>query len=133
MHDLRAAILSGEGVKPFTPVTTKEGCRRKTANGGSLAGIAIARAERRMTNQRREDRHRGVVDRAMIVFRRKKLLAKVVNISPSGVMIEAEIMPRIGETVGVEFEGMPRIEGVVRWIREGRIGLDVGDQAIAIE
>jgi hypothetical protein len=134
MHDLRAAILSGDGVKPTTPIATKENCRRKShASGGSLAAIPIARAERRMTDQRREDRHRNIVERAMIVFRRKKSLVQVINISASGVMIETEIMPRIGETIAIEFEGMPRIDGIVRWIREGRIGLDVGDQAIAIE
>lgn len=133
MHDLRAAILSGEGVQAYSPVSTKEACRRKDKANASLAALAIARAERRMTDQRREDRHRGVVDRAMILFRRKKLLVRVVNISSSGLMIETEIMPHIGEKIAVEFEGMPRIEGAVCWIRNGRIGLDVGEEAIAIE
>ncbi|MFN3944056.1 MAG: PilZ domain-containing protein [Allosphingosinicella sp.] len=133
MHDLRAAILSGDGVKPYSPVTTKETCRRKSGAEGSLVRVAIPRAERRITNQRREDRHRGIVERAMIGFRRKKLLVKVVNISASGLMIEADIEPRIGERISVTFEGMPRIDGIVRWVREGRIGLDVGDQAIALE
>ncbi len=45
-------------------------------------------------------------------------------------MIESDIMPRIGEAVGLEFEGFDRLDAVVRWIRQGRIGLDVGEGAI---
>lgn len=128
MHGLRSAILTGEPASASL-VTTKESCRRKTG-GGSLASLEIAREERRATDQRREDRHWGVVDRAILVFRRKKLLVRVVNISSSGIMIESDIMPRIGEKVSVDFEGFDRLEGVVRWIRRGRIGLDLGDGSI---
>jgi len=127
MHGLRSAIQSGEAASASL-VSTKEACRRKS--GGSLTSLEIPREERRSTDQRREDRHWGVVDRAMLVFRRKKLLVRVVNVSSSGIMIEADIMPRIGEKVTVDFEGFDRLEGVVRWIRGGRIGLDLGDGSI---
>ena len=129
MHGLRSAILTGEPVSASL-VTTKESCRRQA--GGSLTSLRIARGERRATNQRSEDRHWGVVDRAMIVFRRKKLLVRVVNVSSSGIMIEADIMPRIGEKVSVDFEGFDRIQGVVRWIKGGRIGLDLGEGSIDV-
>lgn len=128
MHGLRSAILSGEAGSSSL-ISTKERCRRE-ASGGSLADLRIPREERRVTNQRREERHWGVVDRAMIVFRRKKLLVRVINVSSSGIMIEAEIMPRIGEKVSVDFEGFDRLQGVVRWIKGGRIGLDLGDGSI---
>jgi hypothetical protein len=130
MHGLRNAILSGEGGSQRL-ISTKEACRRKNGEGErSLAALAIQRSERRTTNQRREDRHWGVVDRALIVFRRKKTLVRVVNISTGGLMIETEIEPRIGETIRVEFEGFSPLEGTVRWIKQGRIGLDVGEDAI---
>jgi hypothetical protein len=128
MHGLRSAILAGEAASESL-ISSKERCRRQ-ASGGSLTELRIAREERRATNQRREDRHWGVVDRAMILFRRKKSLVRVVNISASGVMIEAEIMPRIGEAVAVEFEGFDRLQGIVRWVKQGRIGLDLGDGSI---
>lgn len=127
MHGVRSAILSGEAASAAL-VSTKERCRRKS--GGSLTSLEIPREERRSTDQRREDRHWGIVERAMLVFRRKKLLVRVVNVSSSGIMIEAEIMPRIGEKVAVEFEGFDRLEAVVRWIRGGRIGLDLGEGSI---
>ena len=124
MHGLRSAILAGESPSA-TLVSTKERCRRQ--GNGSLAAIRIPRVERRVTDQRREDRHLGIVDRAIVVFRRKKLLVPVINVSSSGIMIETDIVPRIGETVAVEFEGFPRLGAVVRWVKQGRIGLDVGD------
>ena len=127
MHELRSAILSGEPASASL-VSTKERCRRQS--GGSLVALNIPRGERRATDQRREDRHWGVVDRAILVFRRKKLLVRVVNVSSSGIMIEADIMPRIGEAVAIEFEGFDRLAAVVRWIKAGRIGLDLGDGSI---
>lgn len=128
MHGLRSAILSGEAASSSL-ITNKERCRRQ-GTGGSLTELRIQREERRITNQRREDRHWGVVDRAIVVFRRKKLLVRVINVSSSGIMIESEIMPRIGETLAVEFEGFDRLQGIVRWVKQGRIGLDLGEGSI---
>lgn len=130
MHEFRSAILTGDVKAALDPVARKESCRRRNGAGPSLIEIAIPREERRSTNQRREDRFHGVVERATIVFRRKKTLVRVVNVSPSGVMIESSIMPRIGEPIGVQFEGFERVDGVVRWVKQGRIGLDVGEGAI---
>ena len=132
MHEFRTAILNGDVKSAQGPVARKETCRRQKSAEATLVDIAIAREERRRTNQRREDRFHGAVDRATIIFRRKKSLVKVVNISPGGLMIESAIMPRIGETVGLEFEGFDRLEAVVRWVRQGRIGLDVGENAIEV-
>ncbi len=131
MNEFRAAVSKGEVAQMMSPVADKEERRRNKVES-SLAGILIPRVERRTTNQRREDRYRGIVDRATLVFRRKKVLVKVVNISESGMMVEASIEPRIGEQMMVEFEGFEPLRGVVRWIREGRIGLDVGDGAISL-
>jgi hypothetical protein len=133
MHELRSAILSGD-VKPAGgPVARKEGCRRQRDGASrTLVDIQVAREERRTTNQRGEDRFHGAVERATLTFRRKKSLVKVVNVSSGGVMIESGIMPRIGESVGLEFEGFDRLEAVVRWVRQGRIGLDVGEDSIDI-
>lgn len=128
MHGVRSAILSGESASASL-VSTKEGCRRQGA-GGSLTELRIPREERRATDQRREDRHWGIVDRAILLFRRKKLLVRVINVSSSGIMIESEIMPRIGEAVAVQFEGFERLQGLVRWVKQGRIGLGLGEGSI---
>lgn len=113
------------------PVASKERCRRH--GEATLVGIDIPREERRRTNQRREDRIAGLIDRATIVFRRKKSLVPVINVSSGGLMIESALMPWIGERVSVEIDGHERMEAVVRWVRGGRIGLDVGEGAIRLD
>ena len=131
MHELRTAIISGDVRSAQGPVARKERCRR-SRSGTTLVDIEIAREERRKTNQRREDRFHGAVERATLTFRRKKSLVPVINISGGGVMIESGIMPRIGEKVGLQFEGFDQLEAIVRWVRQGRIGLDVGEDAIEV-
>jgi hypothetical protein len=123
MHEIRSSILSGE-VKSG-PVARKS--RRKGGEGGGLGGlnkIAIKRQEARCTNHRSEDRHPNLVAESTIVFRRKKLQARVVNVSSRGAMIEAEIEPHIGETLDIVFSEENRTRCAVRWFREGRIGLE---------
>jgi hypothetical protein len=129
MHEFRTAILNGEAPASQSAGARKEKCRRQPGEP-SLADIPIPRAERRRTDQRGEDRFLDVVERATIIFRRKKSLVRIVNVSGSGVMIESNIMPRIGEVIGLEFENFDRLQAVVRWVKQGRIGLDVGEGAI---
>jgi hypothetical protein len=129
MHEFRTAILNGEAKSTSGPVTRKERCRRQ-GDEPTLVDIPIPRVERRLTDHRREDRFLEVVEHATIIFRRKKSLVRIVNVSGSGVMIESNIMPRIGEVVGLEFENFDRLQAVVRWVKKGRIGLDVGEGAI---
>ena len=129
MNEFRNLLKAGNAADIASPISAKESCRRRPAER-SLMDILIPREERRITNQRREDRYRGIVERASIVFRRKKVLAKVVNVSGGGVMVEAAIVPRIGEQVSIEFEGFEPVDATVRWIKQGRIGLDVGEGGI---
>jgi len=129
MHEFRTAIINGEVKATQSPAARKDKCRRQDGEA-TLVDIPIPRGERRKTNQRNEDRFLDVVERATITFRGKKSLVRTVNVSGSGVMIESNIMPRIGEVIGLEFENFDRLQAVVRWVKQGRIGLDVGEGAI---
>jgi hypothetical protein len=128
MHELRSTILSGES-RPSTPVARKA---RKSEGGGlgGLAKIAIKREEARVTNQRLEDRLRGIVERTTIVFRRRRHEVAVINVSSRGAMIEAEVEPRIGEKMDILFADQNRTNCVVRWVREGRIGVEFVNETI---
>ena len=132
MNEFRSALRTGELNQVVQAPAKKEGCRR-SALELSLASILIPRGERRTTNQRREDRYRGIVERATVTFRRKKILSKVVNVSGSGLMLEAPIAPRIGEKLRVEFDGFEPLWGQVCWVRDGRCGIDLGDGAIQLD
>ena len=133
MNEFRSALRNGEVNQVVRPAAKKENCRRRVAADTGLTNILIPRGERRTTNQRREDRFRGVVERATVIFRRKKVLAKIVNLSGSGLMLEAPIEPRIGEKLRVEFEGFESLYGQVCWVRDGRCGIDLGDGAIQLD
>ena len=95
-----------------------------------LAGDLIPRMQRRLLDQRSEERHSGLVDRAVIVFRGQEYIVPVINISSRGTMIECDILPRIGETITVRFEHCSPIQAFVRWVRDGRLGLNFGHEII---
>ena len=95
-----------------------------------LAGDLIPRMQKRMIDQRCEERRCGVVDRAVIIFRDQDYIVPVVNITTRGTMIECSILPRIGETVIVRFDNCSPIQAYVRWVREGRMGLNFGHEII---
>jgi hypothetical protein len=129
MHELRSTILSGE-LKPATVVARKAKTRAEGAGPSGLAKIAIKREEARVTNQRLEDRLRGIVESTTIVFRRRRQDVGVVNVSSRGAMIRAQIEPRIGEQIEILFDEKNRTRCIVRWVREGRIGLEFVNETI---
>jgi hypothetical protein len=95
-----------------------------------LAGDLIPRMQRRLIDQRSEERHGGIVQRAAIMFRSQEYIVPVINISSRGTMIECDIMPRIGETIVIRFEDCSPIHGFVRWVRDGKLGLNFGHEII---
>ncbi len=95
-----------------------------------LAGNIIPRTQPRLVDERSEPRHADLVERAVITFRSQDYLVPVVNISSRGTMIESDILPRIGEAVVIQFENCTRIHGFVRWVRDGRVGLNFGHEII---
>jgi hypothetical protein len=95
-----------------------------------LAGDLIPRMQRRIIDQRCEERHGGLVDRAVIIFREQDHIVPVINISSRGTMIEADLLPRIGETLTIRFDGCSPIFAFVRWVKDGRIGLNFGHEIV---
>lgn len=95
-----------------------------------LSQGAAARIEDDGEEQRSETRHADIVERAVITFRGQDYPVPVVNISSRGTMIESSIVPRMGESVIVQFENCSRIHGFVRWVREGRLGIRFGHEII---
>lgn len=128
MHEIRSTILGG--ADKTGPVARKSRSGGDGTGHGGLAKLAIRRQEARTTNQRLEDRLRDIVEESVIVFRRKKIPVKVVNVSSRGAMIEADIEARIGEKIDILFTEKNRTKCVVRWLREGRIGLEFLNETI---
>lgn len=129
MHEIRSSILGED--KQASPVARKARPRRDAGAGlGGLTKIAIRREEARVTNQRVEDRLRDKVEQSIVHFRRRKYVVRVVNVSSRGAMIEADLEPNIGEALDIQFTDDNRTRCLVRWIRDGRIGLEFVDETI---
>ena len=90
----------------------------------SLAGSIIARSVRRVVDQRFEARHSGLVDDAVLGARGREQLVRVVNISREGAMVTPALALRIGEPVSLRLQGDVRADGAIRWIRDGRMGVN---------
>ena len=130
MHEIRSSILTG-AEKPSTPVARKSKPKSEAASLGSLAKLAIRREEARVTDQRSEDRLPGLVEETIVHFRRKKHMVRVVNVSSRGAMIAFDADDvRIGERIDIQFADENRTRTIVRWVRDGRIGVEFVNEAI---
>jgi len=127
MHEIRTQIASG--AKPDIVV---QKAPTKVGRTTGLAAISIARQEARQHNQRREDRHVNLADSATVIFRRKRYQAAVANVSKHGVMIDADIEPRVGERMEIQFEDCNRTLCYVRWVKGRRIGLEFTAETVLI-
>ena len=87
---------------------------------------AVSRPPRNFVEKRAEPRLEGLVDYATLVFRSQEFRVPVINISSRGTMIESDLVPRLGESVTIRFDGCSPLYAFVRWNREGRLGLNFG-------
>jgi hypothetical protein len=126
MHEIRSVVENG----PRRDIVA-----RKARGGPKMAGLAaipIPRQEARKTNQRREERHINLVDRAIVTFRRKRIEVGIVNVSSHGVMIAADIEPRLGERLQIRFEDCNQTLCSVRWVKGRQIGLEFTAETVLI-
>lgn len=93
------------------------------------AAVAVEAPEI-VIEQRSEARCEEVVERAIVTFRGREYPVPVVNISSRGTMIESDIVPRLGESLLIQFENCSRIHGFVRWARDGQLGIRFGHEII---
>jgi hypothetical protein len=130
MHGLRSRILAGES-GAAAPGASEEACRRKGERDPSRAPSDRVREDRRVAAQRKDKRLRELASHATVWFGGKRSLVPVVNVSASGLTIESTL-PKAGEAVTIALEGREPVEGIVRWVRKGRVGIDVGEGRIAV-
>ena len=119
MHSLRSSIRAREAGAPARPLSLEE--RRREA--AAAEEPQHPKGERRTGAQRRAERHRGVVERAAILYRGKRAMVAVANVSKGGVTIETGLTPEIGEALLLELPGKAPAEARVRWVKPGRVGL----------
>jgi hypothetical protein len=88
-----------------------------------LDGSMIPRTEQRTIDERAETRHAAVSSTAVLDFRGRKHVVRLVNISSSGAMVIFPHIPNIGERLTVQLLDRGIVSSQVRWVKDGRIGL----------
>lgn len=91
-------------------------------DGLRLEGHIIPRRVKRMFDERCEPRATLPLD-AQLDWRGTSTSVAVANLSRSGAMLLSAHVPHIGEQVTLTLPGEAAIAAVVRWVRDGRIGL----------
>ena len=89
-----------------------------------LSGGMIPRSVTRLFDQRSEPRIEPDEEHAVLDHRGARHPVKVVNISSAGAMVEYATVPYIGERVRLQLLGREPVTGFVRWVREGRVGIN---------
>jgi hypothetical protein len=89
----------------------------------SLTGAMIPRAVKRMFDQRGEPRQDASGLSAVMSAGERSQVVRLVNLSSSGTMVISSQIPRIGERVSLQLLDREAVEGHVRWVRDGLIGI----------
>lgn len=89
----------------------------------SLDGGMIPRTVKRMLDERIEERNEANSQTAVMEFRGRKHVVRLVNTSPSGAMVIFSLVPHIGEQVSLQLLDRGQVAAMVRWVRDGRIGI----------
>lgn len=118
MNEFRSQIFGDR--KPL--LGTKQ---RKSSTGQSaLTDLAVKREEVRTTDTRDDDRHRLASQGILCIYQGRRSQAELVNLSGGGAMIAASLNPNLAERIDLEFADGSQIEALVRWVKNGRIGLE---------
>ena len=93
------------------------------ASGYFLDGGMIPRSEKRSIDERTEVRRPSLSSTAVLEFRGRKHVVRLVNVSSSGAMVIFPHVPNIGERLPLHLLDQGLVTAQVRWVKEGRIGL----------
>ena len=88
-----------------------------------LDGGMIPRTAARTIDEREEPRHAAVSSTAVLDFRGRKHVVRLINISSSGAMVIFPHIPNSGERLALQLLDQGLVSSQVRWVKDGRIGL----------
>ena len=88
-----------------------------------LDGGMIARGQQRSIDERAEVRHASASSTAVLEFRGRKHVVRLVNVSKSGAMVVFPHIPNIGERLPLQLLDQGLVSAQVRWVKDGRVGL----------
>jgi hypothetical protein len=117
--NIRAKIFSAEEAGPELLGSKKP----KGAKAEKLESVTVQREERRRSNGRNQDRHRLLDEKIRLTHRGRARKVELINLSGGGAMVSG-FEPKLWDKVELHLGENGTIECAVRWIREGRVGLE---------
>ena len=88
-----------------------------------LRGSMIPRTVKRVFDERSEERLEAESNTAVLSLRGRNHVVTLVNLSRSGAMLRFGGDAHIGESVSLQLLDRGTIDGQVRWLRDGRMGV----------
>lgn len=89
-----------------------------------LTGGMIPRTVRRMFDQRDEPRVEADAQTATLTHRGRDHEVRIGNLSASGAMVVYAEVPNIGDDVTLHLLDHGAVQGQVRWVRDGHVGIN---------
>jgi PilZ domain len=100
------------------------------ASSFTLDGGMIPRAVKRSVDERLEERLAAAGSgTAVLEFRGRNHVVRLINVSGSGAMVIFPYVPHIGEKLRLQLLDRGQVSAQVRWVREGRVGLSFAGAA----
>lgn len=87
----------------------------------------ISQGLRRLLDERAEERSDGEAQTAVLNHRGHRHVVRVANLSASGVMIVYSGDLAEGEELVLQLLDQGSVTGKVRWVRDGRVGVNFDD------
>ena len=98
------------------------------ANPPELNRPGIGDGLRRLLDQRTEQRMVGETQTAILNHRGHRHVVRVANLSSSGAMIVFQGDLAEGDEIMLQLLDQSPVAGQVRWVRDGRVGINFSDQ-----
>ena len=118
--NIRAKVIRGIADEPIL-----KSKRPKGAKADALHSVAVPREARRASNGRSEDRHRLTDESARITHNGVDHEIDLINLSGGGAMIVSDTVElALWDHVNLHLGNHGDIECAVRWIRDGKVGLE---------
>lgn len=124
MNTFRSKLLGGRSLKE--PLLGTKAPRDLSSDGENdrLDRIVVPRSESRTADHRDEDRHRLSSEQATARWDSSEYPIELINLSGGGAMIAGPFRPRLWDRVELALGDCATLETAVRWLRDGRIGLE---------
>ena len=119
--NIRAKVFGGEAMADEPILRAK---KPKGAKADNLQSVAVAREARRLRDGRGGDRHRLSGEGARVTHDGADHQVELINLSGGGAMIAAPFEALLWDRVDLHLGNHGTIECAVRWIRDGRLGLE---------